>query len=82
MMLQQEISFENAQKLVGKVIRVMVEGYLYDDDIYVGRSYMDAPKVDGCIFVHAEEEIISGDFVNVRVTAAREYDLIGDVIYE
>ena len=82
MALQQEISYEQDETLVGTEMNVLIEGYLYEDDIYVGRTYRDAPKVDGCIFVHAEEEIISGDFVNVRVTAAREYDLIGDVIYE
>ena len=82
MALQQEISYEQDETLVGTEMKVLIEGYLYEDDIYVGRTYRDAPKVDGCIFVHAEEEIISGDFVNVRVTAAREYDLIGDVIYE
>ncbi|WP_216696771.1 30S ribosomal protein S12 methylthiotransferase RimO [Anaerostipes faecalis] len=82
MMLQQEISFENAQKLVGKVIRVMVEGYLYDDDIYVGRSYMDAPKVDGCVFINSPEELMTGDFVYVRITQGKEYDVIGEVEYE
>ena len=82
MALQQEISYEQDETLVGTEMKVLIEGYLYEDDIYVGRTYRDAPKVDGCIFVHAEEEIISGDFVNVRVTAAREYDLIGDVIYD
>ena len=82
MALQQEISYEQDETLVGTEMKVLIEGYLYEDDIYVGRTYRDAPKVDGCIFVHSEEEIISGDFVNVRVTAAREYDLIGDVIYE
>ena len=82
MSLQQEISYEQDESLVGKEMKVLIEGYLYEDDIYVGRTYRDAPKVDGCIFVNAEEEIISGDFVNVRITGAREYDLIGDVIYE
>lgn len=82
MMLQQEISYENTQELVGKVIKVMVEGYLYEDDIYVGRSYMDAPKVDGCVFINSEEELMTGDFVYVKITQGREYDVIGEVDYE
>ena len=56
--------------------------YLFEDDVYVGRTYRDAPKVDGSVFIRAEEEIISGDFVKVKITGAQEYDLIGDVIYE
>ena len=68
MALQQEISADK-------------EGYLYEDDIYIGRTYMDAPKVDGNVFVRAEEELISGDIVPVRITGANEYDLMGDVIY-
>ena len=60
---------------------VLIECYLYEDDIYIGRTYMDAPKVDGNVFVRAEEELISGDIVPVRITGANEYDLMGDVIY-
>ncbi|MDO4942021.1 MAG: 30S ribosomal protein S12 methylthiotransferase RimO [Lachnospiraceae bacterium] len=82
MLLQQEISYEQDEKLIGQEIDVLVEGYLFDEDIYVGRTYRDAPKVDGSVFINAEEEIISGDFVKVRITGAQEYDLIGDVIYE
>lgn len=82
MALQQEISYEQDQALIGKEMKVLIEGYLYDEDIYVGRTYRDAPKVDGCVFVNAEEEIISGDFVTVKITGAQEYDLIGDVVYE
>jgi ribosomal protein S12 methylthiotransferase len=60
---------------------VLVEGYLFEDDIYVGRSKKDAPKVDGCVFVRSPEEIVSGTFVEVRITEANEYDVIGDVFY-
>ena len=81
MMLQQEISAAFSDSWIGEKLDVMIEGYLYDEDIYVGRSYMDAPKVDGSVFVHAEEEMVSGDIVPVRITGANEYDLIGDVIY-
>jgi ribosomal protein S12 methylthiotransferase len=82
MMLQQEISEAKAADQVGNVLPVMIEGYLYEEDIYVGRTYMDAPKVDGNVFVRAEEEMISGDIVPVRITGANEYDLMGDVCYE
>lgn len=81
MELQQEISYEKNEALVGKTIKVLVEGYLYEEGIYVGRSEKDAPKVDGCVFFTSEEEVISGDFVFVKITEANEYDLIGDVIY-
>lgn len=81
MELQQEISYEKNEALVGKTIKVLVEGYLYEEDIYVGRSEKDAPKVDGCVFFTSEEEVISGDFVFVKITEVNEYDLIGDVIY-
>lgn len=82
MLLQQEISYEQDEKLIGTEMEVLVEGYLFEDDVYVGRTYRDAPKVDGSVFIRAEEEIISGDFVKVKITGAQEYDLIGDVIYE
>ncbi|MBU5460545.1 30S ribosomal protein S12 methylthiotransferase RimO [Anaerostipes sp. MSJ-23] len=82
MTLQQEISFEHTQEMVGKVVKVMVEGYLYEDDIYIGRSYMDAPKVDGCVFINSQEELMTGDFVYVKITQGREYDMIGEVDYE
>ena len=80
MSLQQEISYEHTQQLVGKTIKVMVEGYLFEDDIYVGRSYMDAPGVDGYLFVQTLEELMSGDFVKVKVTGADDYDLIGELL--
>lgn len=81
MELQQEISAAAAADRIGEEMSVLIEGYLYEDDIYVGRTYMDAPKVDGNVFVRAEEEMISGDIVPVHITGANEYDLMGDVIY-
>ena len=81
MALQQEISAEKEERRIGQEMSVLIEGYLYEDDIYIGRTYMDAPKVDGNVFVRAEEELISGDIVPVRITGANEYDLMGDVIY-
>lgn len=82
MLLQQQISAEKTEQMVGKTLDVLVEGRIPEEGIYVGRTYRDAPEVDGYIFIHAEEEIISGDFVTVKVTGADEYDLTGDVIYE
>ena len=81
MALQQEISADKAASRIDDEMSVLIEGYLYEDDIYIGRTYMDAPKVDGNVFVRAEEELISGDIVPVRITVANEYDLMGDVIY-
>ena len=81
MALQQEISADKAASRIDDEMSVLIEGYLYEDDIYIGRTYMDAPNVDGNVFVRAEEELISGDIVPVRITGANEYDLMGDVIY-
>lgn len=77
MELQQEISYEKNQDLIGSVHRVLIEGYLVDDDVYVGRTYRDAPGVDGIVFVSAPYELISGSFVDVKITEANEYDLTG-----
>ena len=80
MAMQQEIAFENNESRIGEEMDVMIEGYLPDDDIYVGRSYMDAPDVDGYIFINTDEELMTGDIVRARVTGAYEYDLIGELI--
>ena len=82
MLLQQQVSAEKTEQMVGRTLDVLVEGRIPEEGIYVGRTYRDAPEVDGYIFINAEEEIISGDFVTVKVTGADEYDLTGDVIYE
>ncbi|MBO5237206.1 MAG: 30S ribosomal protein S12 methylthiotransferase RimO [Lachnospiraceae bacterium] len=82
MALQQEVSYDNNQRMLGKQLEVLVEGYLYEEDVYIGRSYREAPNVDGYIFINAEEEIVSGEMVTVRITDANEYDLIGEVVYE
>ncbi len=82
MELQQEIAFEKAEEMDGEVLKVMIEGKLPEDNIYVGRTYKDAPNVDGIIFVNASRELLSGDMVKVYVTEAKEYDLIGEMIEE
>ena len=79
MELQQEIAFEKAKDKVGKTFRVIIEGKLTDENAYVGRTYMDAPNVDGCIFVNTAMQLMTGDMVNVKVTGASEYDLIGEI---
>jgi ribosomal protein S12 methylthiotransferase len=80
MELQQEIVFDQAEDMVGREVLVMIEGKVADEYAYVGRTYKDAPNIDGLIFVNTDEELMSGDFARVRVTGAVEYDLIGELI--
>ena len=82
MEIQQEIAFEAAESMVGRHLQVMIEGRIPEDGVYIGRTYKDAPDVDGYVFVNAEEDMMSGDMVPVEITGSSEYDLIGDVIYE
>ncbi|MBE5993044.1 30S ribosomal protein S12 methylthiotransferase RimO [Lacrimispora sp.] len=79
MELQQEISLDLSQSMVGKTLEVMIEGKVADENAYVARTYMDGPGVDGMIFVQTGEELMSGDFAKIRVTGAMEYDLIGEL---
>lgn len=78
MALQQEVSYDLNAAMVGKTLKVIVEGYLYKEHMYMCRSYMDAPEIDGYVFVSSEEELLSGDFINVTITDFNEYDLIGE----
>lgn len=80
MLCQQEISLSKNRERVGTGISVMVEGRIPEEGVYVGRSYMDAPDVDGYVFFESERELLSGDIVNVRVTDFDEYDLTGELI--
>ena len=80
MELQQEIAFDNAESMIGREVLVMIEGKVADENAYVGRTYRDAPNVDGLIFINTDEEILSGDFARVKVTGALEYDLIGELL--
>lgn len=82
MELQQEIAFEKAQAAVGSTMLVMVEGRLPDEHAYVARSYKDAPNVDGFVFIQTERELMTGDFVRVKITGSYEYDLIGEITGE
>ena len=79
MELQQEISADKSSGLIGKKLEVIIEGQASDEDVYVGRSYMDAPGVDGYVFIKTEEDLMSGDFAYVEITKSLEYDLIGEL---
>ena len=80
MELQQEIAFDKAADMIGWEGYVLIEGKVADENVYVGRTYKDAPNVDGMVFVHSAEEFMSGDFVKIKVTGSYEYDLIGEVL--
>ena len=79
MELQQEIAFDKAEDMIGREVLVMIEGKVSGESAYIGRTYGDAPKVDGYIFVQTGELLMTGDFARVRVTGALEYDLIGEL---
>ena len=80
MELQQEVSLDKSADMVGKTIEVMIEGKISDDEAYVGRSYKDAPNVDGFVFVNTTANLMSGAIVRVEITGAMEYDLIGSLV--
>ena len=82
MQIQQKIAFEKTSAQIGRALEVMVEGALPEDGVYITRTYMDAPEVDGYVFVATDWNLMSGDFLNVKITGADEYDLIGEVIEE
>ena len=82
MELQQEIAFDQAEAMIGKELWCMTEGKVVDENAYVARTYKDAPGVDGYLFIQTAAELMSGDFVQVRVTGADEYDLIGEIANE
>lgn len=80
MELQQEIAFDKAEDMIGREVLVMIEGKVADENAYVGRTYKDAPNVDGMIFINTDADLMSGDFAKVKVTGAAEYDLIGELL--
>lgn len=80
MELQQEIAFEKAENTVGQTMMIMIEGYLPEEGTYIGRSYKDAPNVDGYVFVNTDRNLMSGDFIQVKIIGSYEYDLIGEVV--
>lgn len=80
MQIQQDIAFEKSNSRVGEIYEVMIEGKLPDEGVYVARTYMDAPDVDGYVFIQSDYNLDSGDFVKVEITRSDEYDLIGEII--
>lgn len=82
MELQQEISLDKNETFFGKIMQVIIEGYSSDDDVYVGRTYRDAPGVDGLVFVNCDYELMSGQIVDVRINEVGPYDMIGGIVDE
>ena len=82
MSLQQEIAFEKAREVTGKLVPVIIEGYMPDEGVYAGRTFRDAPNVDGYVFVSYTGSLMSGDVIDVMITDAQGYDLIGEAAYE
>ena len=80
MELQQAIAFECAEAMIGQELEVVVEGRMTEEDVYVTRTYRDAPEVVGYLFLHTDRELMSGDFVRARVTEFNGYDLIGEIV--
>ncbi|MBR6322382.1 MAG: 30S ribosomal protein S12 methylthiotransferase RimO [Lachnospiraceae bacterium] len=81
MRIQQEIAFENAERMIGRTLDVMIEGRVTDEiGILAGRSYLDAPEVDGLVFVETDADLLTGTVVSVKITASRGYDLIGEIV--
>ena len=80
MELQEEIIFEKNEDMVDRELYAFIEGKVADENAYVGRTYRDAPSIDGYIFVNTEETLMTGDFAKVKVTGAYEYDLIGELV--
>lgn len=79
MELQQEVSLDKNEEKIGQSMIAMVEGYLSDENVYVARTYADAPGIDGYLFIDTAETLMSGDFVRVKITGALEYDLTGEL---
>ena len=79
MELQQEIAFDEALSMEGRLVDAIIEGKVADEDAYIARTYKDAPNVDGFLFINTNRELMTGDFVKVRITGAYEYDLIGEL---
>lgn len=80
MEIQQQIAFAYCKEQIGRVMEVMIEGRLPEEGVYIARTYMDAPDIDGYVFVESEWNLISGDFITVEIIGADEYDLIGKVV--
>ena len=80
MQIQQDIAFDKSNSRVGEIYEVMIEGRLPDEGVYIARTYMDAPDVDGYVFIQSDYNLDSGDFVKVEITRSDEYDLLGEIL--
>ncbi|MCM1105781.1 MAG: 30S ribosomal protein S12 methylthiotransferase RimO [Blautia sp.] len=80
MELSGEVIFDKNETLKGRTVCALIEGKVADENAYIGRTYRDAPNVDGYIFVNTEEELMTGDIVKLRITGAYEYDLTGELL--
>ena len=82
MELQEEVIFDKNETLTGTQMYAFIEGKVADENAYVGRTYRDAPNVDGLVFVNCDYELMSGSIVDVEIHEAGAYDLIGGVVDE
>ncbi|MFV0464840.1 MAG: 30S ribosomal protein S12 methylthiotransferase RimO [Lachnospiraceae bacterium] len=82
MELQQEVAFDKNETLKDLETWAIIEGQVADEQVYIARTYRDAPNIDGFVFIHTDEVLVTGDYVRVRITGAYEYDLIGELIDE
>jgi ribosomal protein S12 methylthiotransferase len=80
MLLQQEIAFKKARRMKGRIVEAIVEGRIVGEDVYTARTYMDAPGVDGTLFIETGRDLMTGDFVKVKITGSDQYDLIGEIV--
>lgn len=81
MEIQKDISEDLMSKNVGELYEVLIEEEV-GDNVYIGRSYMDSPEIDGVVYVTANNKLELGSFVKVKITDYLEYDLIGEMDYE
>ena len=80
MELQEEVIIDKNESLIGTELITFIEGKVADENAYIGRTYRDAPNVDGYIFINTDEELMTGDIVKAKVIGAYEYDLIGELV--
>lgn len=78
--LQKSISAQKCSNSINKAFKVLVDGKLPEDNVYCGRTYKDAPDVDGLVFINTDCELISGDFISVYINEATDYDLFGVIV--
>ena len=80
MLTQQGIVFEANAALTGKRFKAVVEGRLEEENVYVGRTYRDAPDIDGYCFIKSERDLVLGDIIKVKIEKASGYDLIASEV--